>query len=320
MANVFEFLGLPANYRPKNKVVQLVKHWREVPDSRKCFPYIAQVKKDGVFAMVVVCNGKVGIFGRTGAALTSCQYYINGKDLYSLSEGVYIGELLSRQPCSLEELSGVVNPERVNELTESQGDIADQLYIAFHDYLEIPEFIAGKSELSYQERHNNLDIKLWDTEVLGDILPYSIVYDTESMDAFTMACLDAGEEGAVYKNVVTWWKAGHKGFHQMKQVGSVSYDLECVGYEEGSGKYEGKVANLIFRWRDGETIKAMLGKGWTHKNAEMMFYAITNKLPQPSVNPLGAIFTVKGLCDSSKGRIRLPKVGERRHDKTKADY
>ena len=51
MPNVFEFLGLPKAHRPISKVVQLVKHYDEVPDSRKSFPLIGQVKRDGVFAM-----------------------------------------------------------------------------------------------------------------------------------------------------------------------------------------------------------------------------------------------------------------------------
>lgn len=62
----------------------------------------------------------------------------------------------------------------------------------------------------------------------------------------------------------------------MKIVRGVSYDLECVGIEEGTGKYKGKVANLIFRWKEGKTVKAMLGKGWTHHDAKQMFENYTN--------------------------------------------
>jgi len=110
----------------------------------------------------------------------------------------------------------------------------------------------------------------------------------------------------------------------MKIVKQVSYDLECIGVEEGEGKYKGKVANLIFRWRDGQIIKAMLGEGWTHSGAEDMFenyksdqtfaYSCGLKL-----GPVGKVYKVYALQESSKGKLRLPKVGERRFDK-EADF
>lgn len=310
--NVFEFLGLPANHRAKNKVVQLVKHYHEVPESRKSYPLIGQPKKDGVYAMLVVCNGFTGMFGRTGEMLTSCYSVLNLAHESSLDDGVYIGELLSKHTCSLEELSGVVNPNRVNTLDSNQLLISQDLYVAWHDVLTLQEFISGKSKTSYHVRYNRLFQYFEGTELLSNILPISIIYDESSKDLFTQACLDAKEEGAVYKVPSEEWVAGHKGYRVMKEVGEVSYDLMCVGIEEGTGKYTGLVANMFFRWKGGATIKAMPGKGHTHESCRKMF-----------LDPLlaiGRIWKVKGLCNSSKGKVRLPKVEEERHDKTEADY
>ena len=139
-----------------------------------------------------------------------------------------------------------------------------------------------------------------------------MIHDDKQKGQFTKACIAAGEEGAVYKRPGCEWEAGHKGWHQMKEVREVTYDLKCVGYEEGSGKYKGKVANLIFQWRDGETIKAMLGKGYTHKDAEGMFNDHSLFMYK--------VFRIRGLQDSSKGKIRLPKVQEERHDKSEGDF
>lgn len=324
--NVFEFLGLPANHRPKNKVVQLVKHWKEVPESKKQFPYFGQVKKDGVFAALVVHEGRAAIFGRTGARLSSCETYLESYDCNMWDEGVYLAELCCNLVCSLEELSGVVNPERVNALNENQCDIATDIYLAFHDAVSIRNFIEGKCTFDYASRHRLLKVALSDTQAYEDILKYSVIHDEEARLEFAAACIAAGEEGAVFKRPDLAWVAGHKGFHQMKEVSQVSYDLLCIGYEEGEGKYAGKVANLIFKWRDGQTIKAMLGKGWTHHDAEQMFKSCKHveslcRLPQhTAVYPVGKVFKVKGLMDSSKGKIRLPKVAECRIDKFEGDY
>lgn len=326
MANIFEFLKISPTHRTGNKIVQLVKHYKDVPASKKGFPLIGQVKKDGVFgALVVADDGRVSVFGRTGKELTSCAAIINNAWVNSLQAGVYIGEILSFRKCSLEQLSGVVNPSRVNELDEIQASIAVNLFMALHDHITLPEFIAGICKLSYPERELRLIKAIEGIPYFAEHRITSVViYDEESKEAFTKLCVDADEEGAVYKHMTTPWIAGHKGFHVMKDVRIVAFDLECIGYEEGEGKYAGKVANLIFKWRDGQTVKAMLGKGWTHEAAEYLFIAIKRHDIGFSYDkgcyPIGKVYRVKGLVESSLGKIRLPKVEEHRHDKDKGDY
>lgn len=311
MPNVFEFLGLPANHRAKNKVVQLVKHYNEVPASKKGFPLIAQPKEDGVYGLVVITGREVGVFGRTGEKLQSTQY-IERLASELMNDGVFIGEVLSKHPCSLEELSGVVNPNRVNPLSDEQLCIAEGLYIALHDYLSIDDFILGKCIAPYLLRYGKLKSRVEDSRIGRNLIPCTNIYDKASLDLFTATCLKGKKEGAVYKQPGEGWVAGHKGYRVMKEVGEVSYDLLCTRLEQGEGKYAGLVANMYFRWKDGTEIKAMPGKGHTHESCRDMYLN-----PEKAV---GRIWRVKGLMDSSKGKIRLPKVEECRHDKESPDY
>lgn len=312
MPNVFEFLGFPAAHRAKNKVVQLVKHFEEVPASKRGYPLIGQPKKDGVYGLLVVHKGSIGIFGRTGEQLTSTDAIHCDAEQSYLTDGVYIGEILSKHHCSLEELSGVLNPNRVNALNDNQADIAVNLYIATHDWLTIPEFIAGKSSVPYSTRQDRLRHALDSTPFYDDIIPQVYIYDESSKIKFTETCLASGEEGAVYKQPSEGWVAGHKGYRAMKEVSRVDYDLLCTRVEEGEGKYTGLVANMYFQWKDGTEIKAMPGKGHTHESCRKMFL-------DPTI-AVGKVWRVKGLCGSSKGKVRLPKVEEQRFDKTEGDY
>ena len=54
-----------------------------------------------------------------------------------------------------------------------------------------------------------------------------------------------------------------------------------------------------------------------------MFSAIEySHMPNTGIHPndpRGSIFQVYALEESSKGKLRLAKVGEKRHDKNKAD-
>ncbi|WNV56448.1 adenvlation DNA ligase-like protein [Vibrio phage vB_ValA_R15Z] len=327
--NVFEFLGKPADYRPKNKVVQLVKHFAEVNKNYEegilhkevSFPMYAQCKRDGVFSMLVVrADGKCGIFGRTGEQLANTENlvsYYEGLVELGLDAGVYFGEMVTDCEYTLEQLSGVLNPNRTKELeTREQQYIKHNLYIAFFDCVSICEFISGHSHRKFKQRYDALFQQMTATEC---VLSIDVVNNIEELMQYADRLIKLGHEGSVFKQDVEW-KAGAKDWHQMKVVRKYEVDLECIGWEEGTGKYKGLVANLLFRYKGGKIVKAMLGKGWTHHDAECMFHEI-HGVPCGFVHPIGKIFRVYGLQPSSKnGVIRLPKVGDLRFDKTEPDF
>ena len=312
--NVFEYLGLGAD--PRVHPVMLVKHREEVPKSKLVFPVYGQVKRDGVFSLLIVIDGKSAFFGRTGLAFVNTEAL--AEKLQCLPDGAYMGELLTSAPAELAELSGVVNPSRVKELDWHGEAIKKGLYVDFYDFLPLKYFIEGGCQTGYLKRHAAL-CKRVPTELIEggycNVLPYTQLNNEQEVEEFATLHIAAGEEGAVFK-VDCEYEAGHKGWRQTKKVREVTFDLTCVGWEEGKGKYKGKVANLVFKWVDGKTIKAMLGKGWTHEDAEQMFNDIKNG---GELNVVGRIFQVYGLQESSKGKIRNPKVGELRHDKGEPD-
>jgi len=329
--NIFEFLGLPLNHRAEGKVTQLVKHYDEVPVSAKGGKSLAgQVKKDGVCSLTVVLeNGDTRIFSRTGKEFTNTRGILDYIDDLHLPSGVYMGELWTpKSIASLEQVSGATNPNRVNPLGEDAIHIPRNLSMAFFDRVSIEQFKMGKCADSYIHRHSallkcyhcNTHLRTDPLATATEVLPFCPVANEEEIDSLLLENVSNGEEGIVIRVLDANWEAGHKGWRVMKKVRGVDYDLVCIGYEEGTGKYTGKVANLLFKWKNGETIKAMLGKGWTHNMAQEMFDDI-----KASANtfgplyPIGCIFQVYALEESSKGKLRLVKVGERRHDKTTPD-
>lgn len=306
--NIFEFLDSPV-VRKKEKMTQKVKNYDEVSDKSKPFPMYVQIKEDGNYCMRVKYNGKVANFSRTGEMLN------NLEGVYEealIADGVYICEVVNYS-MSLEQLSGAISSERVNPLDETTKTLMKQVQFKYFDFLSIKEFLDGESQQTYLRRHEWL---VKNIRYPLSILPYTQVDSEEVLLKIAKRAINAGKEGIVVKQDLPW-KAGHKGKHQMKIVRGIDVDLECIGFEEGTGKYEGKVANLIFRYKDGKEITAMLGKGWTRTMARRMFLDIQ----RAAGTPVGKIFQVYGLQPSSKnGLIRLPKVGELRFDKTEADY
>lgn len=315
--DVFSFLGLPEEYRAKP--VQLVKHRHEVPPSRIQYPVYGQVKRDGVFAMLVVTADKRNaIFGRTGKLLSNTQA-LSERLTKHLQPGVYMGEIQTLAPAYLEQLSGVLNPNRVEELDEHQQLIMEGLYISFFDMQTIQTFVDGKADTTFVKRWQGLKRRMGSVEVaeFSNVLDITKLDDEEQVESYAQTHIDAGHEGVVLSADADY-EAGHKGWRKTKIVRGVAFDLLCIGFVEGKGKYAGKVANLTFRWKDGKQVDAMLGRGWTHDDAEKMFNAIKFGGSYPS--PIGKIFTVTALQESSKGKLRNVKCGQLRHDKTEADF
>ena len=251
-------------------------------------------------------------YSRTGKELTNVQMLTRQIDMYvksNMPNAIYITELCN-DACSLEVISGMISPNRVKPISKDLIATLSYSYLAFHDALFFNEFIEGYSSRAYIERFWWLAKRL---PKRFDLLDIYFLDKEEDADKFYDTVIAKNNEGVVFKQLdykMSDWKAGHKGYRMMKRVRGVSYDLRCIDIEEGKGKYAGKVTNLIFRWKNDKTIKAMLGKGWTHKDAEDMLY-------DPDV--IGQIFEVHALQESSKGKLRLPKVGERRHDKCRPD-
>ena len=346
--NIFQLLGLPADHRANDKkTTQLVKHFDEVPESRKKGKrYGVQLKKDGVCAITIIRDGMASIWSRTAKKFTNTSYLCHHISSMNLRDGVYFGEVtcditnMKLEKVSLEVLSGIVNPNRVKNLDVNQDYIANNLTMNFFDMISIESFIKGSSQTSFEVRYKHLVERVYGAEVsfsreatkyVPDCVKVInlIPMEVGQLEGALSIAVENGEEGIVIIDLDADWVAGHKGWRKMKLVRGVDYDLLCIGYEEGTGKYLGKVANLIFKWKGGKTIKCMLGKGWTHSMAKDMFEVVISdygKLTIPmertvykTLNPIGKVFQVYALEESSKGKLRLPKVGEQRHDKSEAD-
>lgn len=320
--NIFEYLSYPADHRKlSNKVTQLVKHWDEVVESRKVGKtFGVQTKKDGVCTLTTIVGGFVYIWSRTGMEFSNTSALRAKIEMLDLADGVYMGEMTCPN-VSLEVLSGAVNPNRINRLKPELAILPMQLQMNWFDLVGIKAFLRGHSSFNFISRFEILEERYLEAmKKFGGahpdihLLPYVNCTQEEQIDHIFKFLVSGGEEGVVIRDILADWEAGHKGWRVMKMVKGVDYDLLCVGAEEGSGKYTNKVANLIFTWKDGKTITAMLGKGWTHSMAATMFSDLDTL-----DTPVGKIFQVYALEESSKGKLRLPKVGEERFDKDYPD-
>jgi len=223
-----------------------------------------------------------------------------------------MGELISTLEISLEVLSGIVNPNRVNPIDDELQLVPHTLKMMMFDALSIEEFQEGHSDIPYLKRRQRL---LWSkdhtyVETVQFMLP--VVVEEAHIVQTAAHAIDQGYEGIVICDISADWVAGHKGYRKMKMVRGISLDLRCVGYEEGTGKLEGHMVNLLMAYRT-QSLPVMFGKGWTYPMLEEAWEH------RHTDSPVGKIFEVYALQESSQGALRLPKIGELRHDKEDPD-
>ena len=138
--------------------VQLVKHWDDVKD-KAAWPLVVQAKLDGVYSLIVKEHQNVQVFARTGKRMYKEALTIEDEVLSALSDGVFIAELVS-EDLTLEELSGMVNPNRKEAWTPEQVDKSYGCMWAFHDYITHDELLFGMSPTKYIQRYNTMHSKL----------------------------------------------------------------------------------------------------------------------------------------------------------------
>lgn len=323
---VREYLAL------EDKPVQLVKNYEEVLQKHIVFPCAVQIKYDGVYALIVVSNDEIGIFGRTGRELfKSTHEALRNYEHADWIDGVYITEITC-SALSLEELSGLVNPNRKKDWTQEEMEkYLEGSALHIHDYLTVQELLEGHSTLPYLKRYERLVINLGRMQRTSQLVANQMVYYPNEIEDLAKFHIGAGHEGIVIKQLAADWVAGHKGYRATKIVRGVSLDLRCVGVGYGKGKRAGLIGWLEFEYK-GSTFKADLGAGWTdlrRKNLtlahEESVQGYTTTVTDTSTgevfpSPIGKIWQVDALQVSSTGKaLRLPKAVMIRHDKDESD-
>lgn len=301
-----------ASIQKYEKPFQLVKHLADVPESKLQYPAYLQIKYDGVFCAVVSDGVRAPVLlSRTGRALYTDGLWEDAR----YPEGVWICELTNAS-ITLEELSGLVNPNRVQPWSEHERyTMKADAALVCHDYVPV-EFWSQThaQDMVYTER-------LWYLQDTwpGLVATTLIVYSPEEAQEQADLWIKAGHEGAVQKALGALYVPGHKGWHAVKIVRGCDFDLGCVGFELGKAgtKRAGLVNKLILEFRGG-TFKADLGAGWTDaRRADLTAELLSWR--NAGGTKFG-IWHVHALQVSSTGKaLRLPKVLERRIDKEEPD-
>lgn len=208
------------------------------------YPVAVEVKWDGVRCIAINIEGKVALYSR------NMKVFGNFEELRGFLEGemepntVWDGEIVSSD---FQKLMTRVHAE------EGKNDDVEIEYKIF-DILTLQEWKRGRSDRAYVNR------RVIDVD-------YALADNEDELRTYYQEALANGYEGVIIKNLLSPYISG-KSNYWLKLKPTDTADLFIMGFEEGKGKYKGKLGALLCEYGK---VKAKVGTGFTDAQRERMW-------------------------------------------------
>lgn len=283
---------------------------------RIVYPAYIQLKADGMRINAVVVGDTVEYRSRSGEKVQiNCpRFDDNFIEMAKGEDIVFDGELLVRDEndkiLDRKTSNGIGNSAIRGSITE---DEISMMFFKLWDCIPFDVFTGKKpSDRAYWVRLADLEarLRLSDTQVC-EILETQEVKSEKEAYVIAHRYMAAGEEGAVLKNRNGLWQNKRvKDAVKMKRLETA--DLLCIGWEEGDGKYKGKIGALTVT--DGsKTMETNVGTGLddAERGADPDTYV-------GKIIEVGYEYVIQAK-GAEKRRLYTPRFICVRHDKHKPD-
>jgi len=277
------------------------------------WPAMVQLKMDGMRFNAIVRDNKCEFRTRNGKEINLLGNI--EEDFIKLADGsdyVFDGELLvidDNLTLNRQTGNGILNKAVKATISDKEASMVravlwDRIpYVYFTDgYCPTPYLIRWGKLKHYLDDLNLSKISLVSSHEVNNIEDTRTLFEEY---------YSKGEEGIILKDVNAPWE-NKRSKHQIKFKGELECDLKVVGYEEGTGKYVGKLGALVCESDDG-IIKVKVGSGFNDENRESI-------KKQDVIGKVVAVkYNARIRSKSEDESLFLPIFLEIREDKTQAD-
>lgn len=279
------------------------------------FPAMVQLKMDGMRFNAIVKDGTVEFRSRNGKEIQLLGYLADSFIALANNRNiVFDGELLVVNNVGILDRqtgNGILNKAVKGTISDAE---ASRVRATLWDAISYEDFKNGISNTSYKDRFESLQNAASFSGI--QVVEYQTVQNIEDARTLFEHYLNQGQEGIILKDLNGKWE-DKRVKHQIKFKGELECDLEVIDYEEGTGKYVGKLGALVCRSRstDAKPITVSIGSGFNDSNRDE-FWNIRDSL-------IGKIVAVKynARIKNKQGEesLFLPIFLELREDKDMAD-
>ena len=272
------------------------------------WPAMVQLKMDGMRFNAVVRDGTVEFKTRNGKTIDLLGNL--EQEFIQLSNGVdavFDGELLVSYFDGVMDRqtgNGILNKALKGTITQTEANL---VRATVWDYIPYAYFTTSHCPIPYKDRF----AKLINLPEKIRLVESTIVENIDEANELFKSYYDKGEEGIILKDMNADWE-DNRVKHQIKFKGELECDLKVVGWEEGTGKYVGKLGALICESDDG-IIKVKVGSGFNDEDRETI-------KEQDVIGKVVAVkYNARIRSKSEDESLFLPIFLEIREDKTEAD-
>jgi len=249
----------------------------EKKEKHVVFPGLAQPKLDGLRCIAIISGGEARLFSRKQKPILTMPHIV--KEL---------GELYSDRAITLD------------------GELyADE----FADDFNTLSSLAKRGDV--HEDHEKMGYHVYDTVMPGDyrdraqavragkyVFPVETVEvrSREELDEYQAKCVEAGYEGAMYRNPAGLYE-GKRSVNLLKVKSFIDAEFKIIGAEEGTGKLMGAVGAFVL----------VTAKGVEFNAPPIGGIALSQKYWRERKSLIGKRGTVKFQGYTPAGSLRFPK-------------
>jgi DNA ligase-1 len=250
-------------------------------------------KLDGIRCLAIVENREAKLFTRAGKLITNFDDTL-GKELATLNDGCYDGEIMSKDFTEL-----------MRQVYRKDGKDISDVYFALFDYIPLKDWKAKQSQLQAWRRYEILAcrLKLANAKYLTLVERQRVKSDYDEIKKIHDTYTNQGYEGAMIKSISAPYCFG-RDWSVMKFKAFFDADVPIVGYKEGTGKHQNKLGSFLI---DYKGVEVNVGSGLTDELREQLW--------QSPEEHIGRIIEVRYQEETPDGSLRFPTFVCFRNDK-----
>ena len=218
--------------------------------------FVLEEKLNGINCSYV--NGIM--LSRQGKEIINLSHLTKELEQLSFKNYYFNGELVRHNEG---ELTNGENFRETTSIVNSDAEDKTNIDLIVFDLLPLEEFYDGKSKLKYKDRLNQLKQLKQEAEEKGLVHLYipKIYYEGEDntvIDKYLDQATREDKEGLMCIKNGVWKNKRSSTILKVKKF--MNADCEIIGYEEGTGRLEGKLGSFIIDYKGN---KVNVGSGYT---------------------------------------------------------
>lgn len=255
-------------------------------------------KLDGIRCLAIIEDDKAKLFTRQGKLITNFDNTV-GKELLSLGDGCYDGEIMSTDFTEL-----------MRQVYRKENKNISDVYFAIFDYLTLEEWKEKKGKNTLKDRKNILNRKISKSHAKENLKYIKQVrYEPELLPSDNVLkeshdrWVSQGYEGIMIKDTDSLYSFG-RDWSVMKYKAFFDADVPIIGLKEGTGKHQGKLGSFLV---DYKGVEVNVGSGLNDELRELIW--------KDKESHIGRTIEVRYQEETPDGSLRFPTFVCFRNDK-----